>query len=215
METSLPLATDSFSHSWLSNFKPPVNGLEEVKASIHSITSSEGLMAEPQNFNFDVSITQSPAVHAHADELFSDGFIRPLSVDPSMEESCNTPNSTQATLSSVFYSGIVSPRTVEIHHGFHTKSRKSAWQVLRSSFRFLKQLCQRAGGSRKSTRVGDFGKTEWEVKSGSISVQASPKSVIGDLCDHENPIYEAVLHCKRSIGILMLFFSFSFWHAVS
>ncbi|XP_028762125.1 probable membrane-associated kinase regulator 6 isoform X2 [Neltuma alba] len=204
MESSLPLATDSFSHSWLSDFKPSVNCLEEpLRASMNS----EGLiMAKPQSFNFDFSVTLSPSAgFAHADELFSDGFIRPVYGNTSKIRSCNTPDSTQTMPSSFFYSGIVSPRGVGTHHhGFFTKWRKSTQKILRSTFGYFKQLGRRVGCSRESTRVGDFEKTEWEVNSWSISQQASPVSVkdysMGDLFDHENSIHEAVLHCKRSIG---------------
>ncbi|XP_054808142.1 probable membrane-associated kinase regulator 6 [Prosopis cineraria] len=206
MESSLPLATDSFSYSWLSSdFKLPVNGLDEE--SLRASMNSEGLiMAEPQSFNFDFSLDHLPPTgFVHADELFSDGFIRPVYGDPSKVEYCNTPYSTQSMPSSFFYSGIVSPRSVGTHHhGFLTKWRKSTQKILRSSFGYFKQLCRRVGCSWKSTRVGDFEKTEWEVKSWSISQQASPKSVkaysMGDLFDYENSIYEAVLHCKKSIG---------------
>ncbi|XP_028762097.1 probable membrane-associated kinase regulator 6 [Neltuma alba] len=161
---------------------------------------------ETQSFNFDFSVTLSPSAgFAHADELFSDGFIRPVYGNTSKIRSCNTPDSTQTMPSSFFYSGIVSPRGVGTHHhGFFTKWRKSTQKILRSTFGYFKQLGRRVGCSRESTRVGDFEKTEWEVNSWSISQQASPVSVkdysMGDLFDHENSIHEAVLHCKRSIG---------------
>lgn len=202
MDSSLPLATDSFSKSWLSSdhFKPPpdVNFLEE-----NLISSSQSM-----NFDFSVSHFSSPSQgFAHADELFSDGFIRPLcGCDSSNMESCNnnTPHSTQTRSSSLFYSGIVSPRSVETHnhhHGFLSKWRKSTQKILRRSFGYLKQLC------RRSIRVGDLEKTELEVKSWSISQQASPissvkSSSMSDLFNHENSIHEAVLHCKRSIGMI-------------
>ncbi|KAI9111351.1 hypothetical protein K1719_017041 [Acacia pycnantha] len=198
------LATDSFSQSWLSDFKPP------------SMNSEGLIMAKPfQSFNFDFSVTLSPQPggFAHADELFSDGFIRPVYGDPLKMESCNTPDSTTTQTmpmsSSLFYSGIVSPRSLGTHHdhhdGFFTKWRKSSQKILRSSFGYFKQLYRRVGCSRKSTRVGDFEKAECEVKSWSISQQSSPISVkaysMGDysMFDYENSIHEAVLHCKRSI----------------
>ncbi|XP_027347359.1 probable membrane-associated kinase regulator 6 [Abrus precatorius] len=208
METSLPLATESFSYSWLPNCRTRSNNLKEpLLESTYNIsegTTNTPFIEECQNFNFDISITQSPSVLALADEIFSDGLIKPLFVDPSKLESCHTtPDSTQSKPSSSYSSRVTSPRTVEIHHGFLTKWKTSTCRTLRNLSRYVNQLCQKVGSSRKSTRVDDFDKEEWEVKSWSSSQQASPKSItvkpIGALHDHENSIYEAVLHCKRSI----------------
>ncbi|XP_061358607.1 probable membrane-associated kinase regulator 6 [Gastrolobium bilobum] len=205
METSL--ATDSFSYSWLSNCKPLANDLEEpLRESTYSSWGSSTntpLLAECQNFNFDTCITQSPPVLVHADELFSDGMIKPVFVDTSKLVSCNTPDSTQTKPSSSFSSRIVSPRTVEIHHGFLARWKTITSRTLRNLSRFINQLSQKVGCSSISTRVDDIDKKEWQVKSLSSSQQASPKSItfhpIGALHEHENSIYEAVLHCKRSI----------------
>ena len=206
METSVPIASDSFSYSWLSNCnKSPLDGLEEP------LRKSSYSSHECKNFNFDTSITHSPAVLVHADEIFSDGILRPVFVGPSKLESCNTtPYLTQTKLgSSPLCCRTVSPRTVEIHHGFLKRWRRSTWRTLVYFFRYVNRLGQKVGCSRKGTRVDD-----WQVRSLSSSLQASPKPIttppIGDLHDHENSIYEAVLHCKRSVGIVMLFFFFSF-----
>ncbi|KAG5017357.1 hypothetical protein JHK82_022978 [Glycine max] len=206
METSLPLATDSFSYSWLPNYKPLANDLKEpLREPTYNFcdgTINYPFMEDWQNFNFDISITQSPAVFSHADELFSNGLIKPLFVGPSKVEFCNT--TTDSTQSKPVSSRNVSPRTVQIHHGFLTKWKTSTCRTLRSLSRYVNQLCQKVGSSRKSTKVDDFDKEEWLVNnSWSSSQQPSPKSNtvnhIGALLDYENSIYEAVLHCKRSI----------------
>ncbi|KAK7362277.1 hypothetical protein VNO77_04387 [Canavalia gladiata] len=212
METSLPLATDSFSYSWLPNCKPLANDLKEPHRESTYYNSCEAtrktpLMDECQNFNFDIPITQSSNVLALADELFSDGLIKPVFVDPSKLESCNnnTSGSRQSKPSSSFSSRVVSSRTVEIHHGFLTKWKTSTCRSLRSLSRCVNQLCQKVRSSRKSTRVDDIDEEEWQVKRWRSSQQASPKSItvnpIGALHDPENSIYEAVLHCKRSIDL--------------
>ncbi|XP_061338808.1 probable membrane-associated kinase regulator 6 [Gastrolobium bilobum] len=217
METSVPLASDSFSYSWLSDCKSPLDGLEEpLRESVYSsyegtsaefnstMINSDNLRAECQNFDFDISITQSPVVLVHADEIFSDGLVMPIFVDPSKVESCNTPDPSQTMLGSSFSSRTVSPRTMEIHHGFLTRWRKSTWRTLLDFFGCINQLRHKVGGSRKSTRVDDIDKTDWQVRSLSSSQKSSPKPItthpIGDSNDHENSIYEAVLHCKRSLG---------------
>ena len=207
METSLPLATESFSYSWLSSCRSPSDGLA------YGGTTNTPLQEDCQNFNFDISITKSPSFLVHADELFSDGLIKPMFVEPSKVDSCSTPDCNQTNKpSSSSSSGVVSPRAVEIHHGFLTRWKASTRRTLRNLSRYVSQLGQKVGCSRKSTRVNDIGKKEWQVKCWSSSPQASPKSItvhpIGALHDHENSIYEAVLHCKRSIGIYSCF-SFS------
>jgi len=215
METSLPLATDSFSYGWLSNCKPFANDLQE------SSTCNSPLMEEWKSFNFDISFTHSPSVLAHADELFSNGLIKPLFADPSKLDSCKTilASTHQSEPVSSFSSRLVSPRTVQIHHGFLTRWKTSTCRTLRNLSRYVNQLCHRVGSSRKNTKVDDFDKEEWLVNSWSSSHQASSKSnsisPIGALHDHENSIYEAVLHCKRSIGLsahTFPYFSSSFFN---
>ncbi|KAL5859621.1 hypothetical protein ACOSQ4_000917 [Xanthoceras sorbifolium] len=106
METSQSLATESFSYSWLSNVKPSFDSLDEsLRASLDSyheaistdldykIIKSQRFWAEAQNFNFDIPVSQSPAALLHADELFSDGLIKPVYVDPSKIEMSHTSDS--------------------------------------------------------------------------------------------------------------------------
>lgn len=226
MEPSLPLASESFSYSWLSNCKSPTKGLEEPHREFvycsyedtseefnFSVKNSDDFLAECQNFNFGFSVPHSPLVLVHADEIFSDGLLRPRFIDPSKVDFCNTPDPSQTKLSSSFSSRSFSPRTMEIHHGLLTRWRKSTRKSLVDFFRYVNQLRQKVGRSRKSLKVDDIDKTDWQVKCLSSSQKGSPKPLtthlpIGDLHDHENSIYEAVLHCKRSIGIVTLLFYF-------
>ncbi|TXG62958.1 hypothetical protein EZV62_009952 [Acer yangbiense] len=103
METSQSLAVESFSYSWLSNVKPSFDSLDESPRasldSLHEATSadldyktvkSQRLQGESQDFNFDIPISPSPAPFLHADELFSDGLIKPVYVDPSKIETSHT-----------------------------------------------------------------------------------------------------------------------------
>ncbi|XP_054823220.1 probable membrane-associated kinase regulator 6 [Prosopis cineraria] len=191
METSsLSPATESFSYSWLSNSKSSLDGLlpePPLRLSFHS---------SYQNFNFDVSNLQSPSIVAHADELFSDGLIRShVFVDPFRVESCNNNNNNSNTKDSIETTMLscssVSSRTISAKpvgvsssHGYLRKQRlKDFFHLLVSRF------CCKFGLSRKSTRVGHIDKAEREAT----------QKALGAYCnDHENSIYEAVLHCKRS-----------------
>ncbi|KAL5100290.1 hypothetical protein RYX36_004617, partial [Vicia faba] len=193
METSLPLASDSFSYSWLSNSnKFPVDYLDDDphRVSISSFygdsTSNNG-----QSFNFDNCISQSNLVLVHADEIFSNGFLMPFFVDPYTQESIQT------NIATSFSSTNFSSRNVENHHGFLIRMRKSTWRTLVQFFRYFNQLRQKVERSRKSTkiRVDDIDEIDWQVKSlRSSSQKTSPMSDF-----HDNSIYEAVLHCKKSI----------------
>jgi hypothetical protein len=218
METSMPLASDSFSYSWLSNSnKSPVDFLDDepYRDSMSSFygdsTSNNG-----QNFNFDTCISQSNLVLVHADEIFSNGLLRPFFLDPSkVEVLCNTsdPIQTKIDTTNSLSSRTFSSRSVEIHHhGFLIRLRKSTWRTLVKFLKYFNQLRQKVEKSRKNTKVDDIDKTDWLVKSLSNSHK---ESLIGDfhVAHDDNSIHEAVLYCKKSIGIyihiyitMMLFF---------
>ncbi|XP_019433410.1 PREDICTED: probable membrane-associated kinase regulator 6 [Lupinus angustifolius] len=217
MQVSVPLASDIFSYSWLSNSIFPFDGLVDPHIeSVYSFygnsefnsikTNSDNSVAESQSFNFDPSIIHSPFFIVHADELFSDGILRPVFFGPTNLKSCNTLESDpiQTKHGSSFSSKSDSPRTVEIHQCFLRRWRKSTRRNLVEFFRYVNKLCHKVRYSRKSMRIGDIGKTDWKVKSLSNSQPSSPIPItnhpIGNLHDHENSIYEAVIHCKRSIG---------------
>ncbi|PHT35450.1 hypothetical protein CQW23_23150 [Capsicum baccatum] len=89
-----PLATESFSYSWLLNRKPCIDGLTESPRPSYSShdDAEEGLkfiaylkrfLKEEQNFNFDVHPVSESVC---ADEIFSDGYIMPRYLDRSKIE---------------------------------------------------------------------------------------------------------------------------------
>jgi len=204
METSLPLASDSFSYSWLSNSnKSPVSYLDDEphRDSFNSFYGDNTSNNSP-NFNFDTCISQSNVVLVHADEIFSDGFLRPFFNDSSnVELFCNSSELIQTKIDTTFSCRTFSSRNMEIRHGFLTRLRKSTWSTLVQFLRYFKTLRHKMEkSSRKKTKDNDIDKTDWLVKSLSRSSHIS--SPIGNFhVDHDNSIYEAVLHCKRSIGI--------------
>ncbi|MED6181516.1 hypothetical protein PIB30_019943 [Stylosanthes scabra] len=200
MEASLAIASESFSYSWLSS-------------NCKNKSPLDHLLTECKNFNFDPSITHSPVVLVHADELFANGILRPAGevVEPHydsrenqrffdsnrvLDSSRNGPDSTTQTKL-----GPSSPGKLGTNHGILAKWRRSTWRTLVYLFRYVNKQFGSSSSSRISTRVDDIDKTD--LKFGSLrssSVQASP---IVDLHHHhENSIFEAVLHCKRSVGSL-------------
>uniref|UniRef100_A0A803M328 Uncharacterized protein n=1 Tax=Chenopodium quinoa TaxID=63459 RepID=A0A803M328_CHEQI len=72
MDTSQPLATESFSYSWLA-----------TESELHK-TISNNISETSHNFDFDISISKTcPSSLVHADKLFSNGLILPQSLDES------------------------------------------------------------------------------------------------------------------------------------
>lgn len=213
METST-LAVESFSYSWLINAKPSLDDLgspprtsldiSDESASMgkdYHVLKSQSLEDEAQTFNFDVPISQSSAALIHADEVFSDGFIVPMFVDPAKEQVLDTSHS----LSSVPLSSLPSRPgipSVGIHFGFFRKWQKSSTSALYRCFGCFRPFHRKLGGSRKSIRVDDIDRRLWETRSWRGSPQPSLHQ--SDWCHMESSIHEAVLYCKRSIGILIL-----------
>ncbi|XP_038996526.1 probable membrane-associated kinase regulator 6 [Hibiscus syriacus] len=203
METSQSLATDSFSYSWLSDRKPSLDGLHEDSFSNCCEDSNRFLI--DHNFKFE-SIAPTPQPFVHADELFTNGFIRPAYIDPSKGDSCTTLDSIETPPFSSRTDRI--PMEGRIHCSFLGKYRRSTKKMLRNLFENLRPLCHKLGCFRKSTGVDDIERSiMWRTKSrngaplGSTQrITACSTSMGGDSCYLENPIYEAVLHCKRSIG---------------
>ncbi|GMJ00930.1 MEMBRANE-ASSOCIATED KINASE REGULATOR 6 [Hibiscus trionum] len=189
METPQSLAIESFSYSWLSQDEPPRT----------SIDIQEFSYVTDQNFKFDGIAPTAPAAFIHADELFTNGFIKPVYVDASKEELCNTFNSIRTMPPSSPFSSTVEIRKERNHCSFLRRCGNSTKRMLRNLYGNLRPL---VGFLRKSSRVDDVDRRTWKVKS---SPRASPqrsttaRSVGDSTCHLENSIYEAVLHCKRSI----------------
>lgn len=210
METSSPLAIESFSYSWLSNVQPPLDGIDEpLRTSLDS--SPEAISKElAQNFNFYIPTSQSSAALLHADELFSDGLIKPVFAGPSKILDASTSDLITVLPSSSFSSRNVIP-VFQGHYRLLSKWGISFKKNFLKCFGYLRPHYHNIGSSRKrSSRVDDIDRRGQEVKSWSNSPQASPPpsakySVgVGDWHDIENSIYEAILHCKRSIGMFLL-----------
>lgn len=214
--SSEPLATESFSYSWLVQQTPQFHGLEEYLTSTSSPRDT--------NFNFDTSISRSSSFNfVHADEIFSNGHIMPFYLDrtKSNVEAFNALSPLPDPIP------ISSSDRMKFYY-FFKNLRTSSRSMIRGWLRMLRPLCHKVGCSRKSIRVDDIDRKKWEIRSLenlNISIEASPsmskkseyrrlkkarswsskaqESVPTSPCwfDNESSIYEAVLHCKRSIGM--------------
>ncbi|XP_060203281.1 probable membrane-associated kinase regulator 6 [Lycium barbarum] len=225
MEHSLQyLASESFSYSWLLNEKPSsLDGLTKSlnEDQIFLAYSKRYLELESQNFNFDISpFSDSSFTLVHADEIFSDGHIMPLYKETVCNFDTCPISSTPLTPFSPF-----STRNREVD--FIKKQRKTFSRILFKKFKFLWLFCKSLCSSRKCAKVDDLERKvleiDWaenankkrngsrnksiqKVKSWRNSPEASPirspSHSIEVSLDRENTISEAILHCKRSFGML-------------
>ncbi|XP_031401561.1 probable membrane-associated kinase regulator 6 isoform X1 [Punica granatum] len=201
METSKPLAIESFSYSWLSNKRP---SLDHPLEYVYPHDEVEECFEGSNNFNFNVSVACPTSTFVHADELFSNGIIRPILAE---SPKARTSAYSEPILAvPAFPSAQISTTSTGlIKHKFIRRWKRSSKLVLRKCFRCIKPLCHKDGYLRKSVRVGDIDRRVREVRSWHGSPQASPSHSVasysaGEWSDVESSIYEAVLHCKRSIG---------------
>ncbi|CAN1157289.1 hypothetical protein LINPERHAP2_LOCUS21476 [Linum perenne] len=201
--SSQSLAIESFSNSWLTSINT---------SFFDSLESSSSLRPslDMSMFNFDIPSSSSQAALASADQLFVNGLIKPteqLTNYPSPPSSPQPPDPPLASSSSSATAatskrGDIVASVVDVQCRVFCRWRKMSTRVVMKCFR---RMWVRS--SRKSIRVDDVGRRVLEVRSLSNSPpQVSPRrlsagySTDGNWSDVDSSIYEAVLHCKRSIG---------------
>ncbi|XP_016581811.2 probable membrane-associated kinase regulator 6 [Capsicum annuum] len=178
-----PLATESFSYSWLLNRKPSIDGLTEfpkpsysshddhddVDEELKFIAYSKRFLEEAQNFNFDVHpVSES----VHADEIFSDGHIMPRYLDRSKIESFqeafndfNTNSLVPSTSTPPIPVSKLSDSATS-RANFLEKWRKFSRRILVKWFGFVRPFSKRIANSRKSTaKVDDLQRKVSEIQS--------------------------------------------------
>ncbi|XP_051147891.1 uncharacterized protein LOC127263016 [Andrographis paniculata] len=221
---SQPLATESFSYSWLTD------------RTLHRRHGGADGTSTPRDQNFDFHLSFSPASPStlvHADEIFSDGHIMPLYVGRSTTTSVPPSPPTLTPIGSYIDDNYRSL--------FLRKWRKRSKMILRRCLGFVLQTLS---GPRKSSRVDDlerkvceveqnrncspprlssaYSVVDWsdikkigakvnfyygirKVKSWSNLPQAEPSHHLTPSCNSnssdafESSIHEAILYCKRSI----------------
>ncbi|KAJ8748898.1 hypothetical protein K2173_013331 [Erythroxylum novogranatense] len=193
---SEPLAIESFSNSWLTGNHSSLENLGDPSTA--SFQRSSG---DSQNFKFDVPFTKSSSAIVHADQLFSDGLIRPNSLHRSSSSSVNLrPSSSTRPSPSSFSDSTVVP-VADTQCEVLRRWKKRSERILQKWIGHLTPFCLGVGGTRKSIKVDDIDRREWEVKSWSNSPTYHSADSWSEL-EFETSIYEAILHCKKSIGRL-------------
>ncbi|XP_047963479.1 probable membrane-associated kinase regulator 6 [Salvia hispanica] len=210
MENSKPLATESFSYSWLVDRNQ--HSLDVLAEMISPQKSCE----RDQNFNFDVSLTAFHAALVHADEIFADGKLTPVyTLKKTPDYAPASPLSSYITRSPFDHGCKKQSCLVE-------KWRRSSKWILHKCFGLIRPLYK---SSMNNSRVDDLERKVCEVRSWTNSLQASPRpSSASSLkktrswaaspqasprlspsrassawCGDESSIHEAILYCKRSI----------------
>ncbi|XP_047259570.1 probable membrane-associated kinase regulator 6 [Capsicum annuum] len=192
-----PLATESFSYSWLLKRKPSTNGLTESPRPSYSshydaeedlkfIAYLKRFLKEEQNFNFDVHPVSKSVC---ADEIFSDGYIMPRYLDRSKIESFreafnnfNTNSSVPSTSTPPTPISKLSNST-NSQDDFHEKWRKFLCKILVKWFGFVRPISKRIASSRKSTaKVDDLQRKVSEIQSfkstTDTTFQGSPRRML-------------------------------------
>ncbi|GLT35857.1 hypothetical protein SLA2020_102730 [Shorea laevis] len=168
-----------------------------------------------QDFKFDFPSSPSLLTIVHADQLFSNGYLMYLFIDPSKIEieACEDSDSNSALPTSSHPPKFVLPAT-KLKCSSLRKCRKMSKQLFLKYLDFLRPLYQRIRGCKPGDRAKGVDARVKVMKNWVYSVETSPQISLAysvdnwrKSCDSESSIYEAVLHCRRSIG--MLIFSYS------
>ncbi|XP_022734298.1 probable membrane-associated kinase regulator 6 [Durio zibethinus] len=218
METPQPLSIDSFSYSWLVNLNPSLDSLDSsLRASLDAcdeasfiemdprMPPSRRFFRNPQDFKFDFPISQAPLTLVHADELFSNGYVMPFFVNSLKMEAYEVSDST-STLPTSHAPNLVVPAS-KTNRPSLRRCRRFSKRMILKSFDFLRPLYRRIRGHKSSSRAESVDARVQVMKNWVYSAQTSPRISVAysadewrKSCDSESSIYEAVLHCKKSIG---------------
>ncbi|KAK8473903.1 hypothetical protein V6N13_077363 [Hibiscus sabdariffa] len=222
METSQPLSIESFSYSWLVNLKPSLDGLDgSLRASLDAydeassfiemdprMPPSRRFFRNSQDFKFDFPISQTPLTLVHADELFSDGRVMPFFVNPSKIEAYRVSDPTSSLPTATHALNIDVPQCKTNRHPLR-RCRRLSKRIFSKYLNFLRPLYRsvlrrnKSSGRAESVDARGHVRKNWLYSAGTsprISVAYSAADEWRKSCDSESSIYEAVLHCKKSIG---------------
>ncbi|GAB4858376.1 hypothetical protein Ancab_009848 [Ancistrocladus abbreviatus] len=187
-ETSQPVSIESFSYSWLINLKPSLENLSDsFRAALDASDEASFIDMDPrmppskrflrymEEFDFDLPFSQQspPATILPADELFSNGVLKPF-FDPSkVEGQCSSGSSPCAN----------APRRLasdsKIHCSSLRRCRTLFKHILERYMDFVRPLCHKIKGGKR------------RVIHPAASPRASTASSVADSrssCDSESSI---------------------------
>ncbi|XP_030548586.1 probable membrane-associated kinase regulator 6 [Rhodamnia argentea] len=223
MEASQPLSIESFSYSWLVNRNPSAEITDgSVRASLDASEEAYFIEMDPRfpssksfrrnsisyDFKFDFPTSQPPLPFVHADEVFRDGYVLPFFVDPLKLKSCEASNHpTSSPPPPVHVKRTVMPES-KLRSPSLRQCRRLSRRIFRKYLHLFRPLVQMMRGRGTGPKAEETrGAKSQAIKNSVHPVECSPRissAYSADewrrSCDSESSIYEAVLHCKRSIG---------------
>lgn len=227
MEASQPLSIESFSYSWLVNLKPSLESLDSsFRIPLDAYDEASFIEMDPRmppskrffkishdsNSNiFDFPTSQSPlSTLVHADELFSNGYLMPFFVESLKMEDYEALDS---NITSLKPSSSHAPKCVVplVHSRCSSlkRCRTLSRRIFYKYLNFLRSLCRRRSSGHKSGSNG-ANRGEGLMNRRYYNSESSPRISVAfsaddwrKSCDSESSIHEAVLHCKRSIGMFI------------
>lgn len=223
METYQTLSVESFSYSWLANMNPSFSSPgHSLRASLDAYDEASFIEMYPQlssskrffkvSQDFDFPISQAPTTLVHADELIFNGFIVPVFLKQVKTDAYDASDPTKTSPSpSCISEKLHSDSGSRTRSSSFRKCRKLSKQMFLKYMDFLRPLCQRVRGRKSGSRVGTCTTRLHGEKTWPCSASTSPQESVAfsadnwrRSCDSESSIYEAVLHCKRTIGKFQL-----------
>ncbi|KAJ7974111.1 putative Membrane-associated kinase regulator-like protein [Quillaja saponaria] len=220
METSQPISIESFSYSWLVNVKPSFESLDNsLRDSLDPSDEASFIEMDPRmppskrffknsmDFKFDFPNSQSPFTFVHADELFSNGYVMPpVFVDSLKMEAYEASEFSPSSLPSSSHpqKDVVptGPSKCPSFRRYTGLSKRLFYKYLY----FLRPFYRRLRGHKSSSKAENVDNRVHALKNWDYMPKASPRISVAysadnwrRSCDSESSIYEAVLHCKRSI----------------
>ncbi|KAI4340916.1 hypothetical protein MLD38_025708 [Melastoma candidum] len=225
MEAVEPLAVESFSYRWLVKFDSPPDAPEgsSFRKSFDDASFIEMDPAMPPSrrfslttssspdFKFDSTASQPPPVVVPADELFSEGYVLPLFFNHPTRIGNFEFRGSGSTLpqehDSLQAATVVASGSGDASTSSPGSCQGLPKQIFLKHFNFLKPLYRIFRRQRLSSRTKfTHGTRNWVYPEES-SLSSSPRISSAFSADDgrkssfsECSIYEAVLHCKKSIG---------------
>nr|XP_043632044.1 probable membrane-associated kinase regulator 6 [Erigeron canadensis] len=205
MEASQPLSVESFSYSWLLNQNLSLDSPNcSFRVSFDAADGASFIEMDPNltpskrflvhhEFNFDIPTSQSPTTAVHADKLISNGILVPvISCGPSSDSIRVSPSSSTQEEGRFRKSRSLSLR----------KCNKLPKRIIQKYMDLVRPLwCRIRRGTSDSSRVQGVENWECSSISGPRPSEACKVDNRRTSCDSESSIHEAVVHCKKTIGM--------------
>ncbi|CAJ2666211.1 unnamed protein product [Trifolium pratense] len=180
--------------------------------------SSRRFFINSQDLKFDFPTSQQSSLTTlvDADQLFSNGYLMPLfveslKIEPYEYDSSNS-NSTSTSDSNLTLDSSMShvPKKVVALENSRSSSFKRCRTISRRMFQkylnFIRPFCRKLRGHKNSKHENVVKRTQSVKNIRGQYCDSSPRISVAysadysrASCDSDSSIYEAVLHCKRSI----------------